>query len=88
MTDETLWTALGTIVAILSLIGWFLRNFKKDMLENFKEIKENFDKINTRFDKIEEKLANIDNRLSVLEIRVDERTFRINHYSTGTEEQG
>lgn len=95
MTAETFWTALGTVVATVSLIGWFFRNLKKDIKENFSAIDKRFDKIDERLDKIDGELKEIrkdigDIKIQVgkLEIRVDERTFRIKHYSTGTEEQG
>jgi len=77
MNWNLLWTALGSVAAIVSILYAFLRNFKKDMKESFgvrfdindanvKEIKEEIKEI--KFD-----IRSINQRLSRLEGSFSER---------------
>ena len=66
------WTILGPMGTIAGLFYMIIRNFKKDMKEEFKEIKND--------------IKNIDNRLSKIEGRLEEREFFEwkEHRKTGT----
>lgn len=79
MDSATLWTAIGTVVAIIGIMYALLYNFKKDIEGKFDKrfdiLEEKFDKrcdrIEEKFDKrcdrIEEKLSHMDRRISFFE---------------------
>lgn len=54
------WTALGSVISIVSLVYLMFRNFKKDIIERF-------DKIEIEIKEVKLELKSIDQRLSRLE---------------------
>lgn len=76
MTPETFWTAVGTVVATVGFICTFLRNFRKDMNDNFKEIKDDIKEMKTD-------IKLMTSRIDRLEVRVEERTLRVIYPKTG-----
>lgn len=80
MTPETFWTAVGTVVATVGIVYTFLRNFRKDINENFKEIKDDIKEMKTD-------IKLLTSRIDRLEVPVEERTLRVIYPKTGSEEQ-
>ena len=80
MNTETFWTAVGAAVATVGIIYTFLRNLRKDMNENFKEIKSDIKEMKTD-------IKLLASRIDRLEVRVEERTLKVVYTKTGSEEQ-